>query len=130
MNERKHFVEVLIAPAFTAEAKALLAAKQNLRVLEVPLSNDYHAFEMKRVGGGLLLQTPDMFNVQASDLKVVTKKAPTDAQLEDLLFAYRVAKFVKSNAIVFCGGGMTLGVGAVSIRPVSRRSKHKTLASP
>ncbi len=112
MNERKHFVEVLIAPAFTAEAKALLAAKQNLRVLEVPLSNDYHAFEMKRVGGGLLLQTPDMFNVQASDLKVVTKKAPTDAQLEDLLFAYRVAKFVKSNAIVFCGGGMTLGVGA------------------
>ncbi|HJW23371.1 MAG TPA: bifunctional phosphoribosylaminoimidazolecarboxamide formyltransferase/IMP cyclohydrolase [Rhodocyclaceae bacterium] len=112
MNDRKHFVEVLIAPAFTAEAKALLAAKQNLRVLEVPLERAYHGFEMKRVGGGLLLQTPDMFNVQASDLKVVTKKAPTDAQLEDMLFAYRVAKFVKSNAIVFCGGGMTLGVGA------------------
>ena len=112
MNERKHFVEVLIAPAFTAEAKAALIGKQNLRVLEVPLANAYHAFEMKRVGGGLLVQTPDMFNVQASDLKVVTKKAPTDAQLEDLLFAYRVAKFVKSNAIVFCGGGMTLGVGA------------------
>ena len=112
MNDRKHFVEVLIAPAFTAAAKALLAAKQNLRVLEVPLECAYHAFEMKRVGGGLLLQTPDMFNVQPSDLKVVTKKAPTDAQLEDLLFAYRVAKFVKSNAIVFCGGGMTLGVGA------------------
>jgi len=53
-----------------------------------------------------------MFNVQPSDLKVVTRKAPTDKQLEDLLFAYRVAKFVKSNAIVFCGGGMTLGVGA------------------
>ena len=116
MNERKHFVEVLIAPALTAEAKMALASKQNLRILEIPLEDlakpAYHAFEMKRVGGGLLVQTPDMFNVQASDLKVVTKKAPTDAQLEDLLFAYRVAKFVKSNAIVFCGGGMTLGVGA------------------
>jgi phosphoribosylaminoimidazolecarboxamide formyltransferase/IMP cyclohydrolase len=67
---------------------------------------------MKRVGGGMLLQTPDMFNVQASDLKVVTRIAPTPAQIADLLFAYRVAKFVKSNAIVFCGNGMTLGVGA------------------
>jgi phosphoribosylaminoimidazolecarboxamide formyltransferase/IMP cyclohydrolase len=112
MNERKHFVEVLIAPAFTPAAKELLAGKTNLRVLEVPLQRAYHAFEYKRVGGGLLIQSPDMFNVQPSDLKVVTKKAPTDAQLEDLLFAYRVAKFVKSNAIVFCGGGMTLGVGA------------------
>ncbi|MBS1196898.1 MAG: purH [Proteobacteria bacterium] len=112
MSECKHFVEVLIAPAFTTEAKAALASKQNLRVLELPLANNYHSFEMKRVGGGLLLQTPDMFNVQPSDLKVVTKKAPTDAQIEDLLFAYRVAKFVKSNAIVFCGSGMTLGVGA------------------
>jgi phosphoribosylaminoimidazolecarboxamide formyltransferase/IMP cyclohydrolase len=116
MNERKHFVEVLIAPAFTPAAKALLASKQNLRVLEVPFdaksANVYHAFELKRVGGGLLVQTPDRFNVQASDLKVVTRVAPTAAQIEDLLFAYRVAKFVKSNAIVFCGGGMTLGVGA------------------
>jgi phosphoribosylaminoimidazolecarboxamide formyltransferase/IMP cyclohydrolase len=116
MNERKHFVEVLIAPSFTAEARALLVAKQNLRVLEVPMGDlanpVYHAYELKRVGGGLLVQTPDMFNVQPSDLKVVTKKAPTDKQIEDLLFAYRVAKFVKSNAIVFCGGGMTLGVGA------------------
>ncbi|MDE2586208.1 MAG: bifunctional phosphoribosylaminoimidazolecarboxamide formyltransferase/IMP cyclohydrolase, partial [Betaproteobacteria bacterium] len=107
MNERKHFVEVLIAPGFTPAAKELLAGKTNLRVLEVPLERAYHAFELKRVGGGLLVQTPDMFNVQPADLKVVTKKAPTDAQLEDLLFAYRVAKFVKSNAIVFCGGGMT-----------------------
>jgi phosphoribosylaminoimidazolecarboxamide formyltransferase/IMP cyclohydrolase len=112
MNERKHFVEVLIAPAFTPAAKEMLASKQNLRVLELPLANVYHAFELKRVGGGLLVQTPDQFNVQASDLKVVTKLAPTAAQIEDLLFAYRVAKFVKSNAIVFCGGGMTLGVGA------------------
>jgi len=112
MNARKHFVEVLIAPAYTAAAKEMLASKQNLRVLELPLSNDYHAFEMKRVGGGMLVQTPDMFNVQATDLKTVTKIAPTAAQVDDLLFAWRVAKFVKSNAIVFCGGGMTLGVGA------------------
>jgi phosphoribosylaminoimidazolecarboxamide formyltransferase/IMP cyclohydrolase len=67
---------------------------------------------MKRVGGGLLVQTPDRFNVQATDLRVVSKLAPSDAQVDDLLFAYRVAKFVKSNAIVFCGRGMTLGVGA------------------
>jgi phosphoribosylaminoimidazolecarboxamide formyltransferase/IMP cyclohydrolase len=112
MNERKHFVEVLIAPAYTAAAKAMLASKQNLRVLELPLSNNYHDFEMKRVGGGLLVQTPDLFNIKASDLKVVTRAVPTAAQIDDLLFAWRVAKFVKSNAIVFCAGGMTLGVGA------------------
>lgn len=116
MNARKHFVEVLIAPAFTPAAMALLQAKANLRVLTVPLPEGdtpiYHALELKRVGGGLLVQTPDAFNVQASDLKVVTKVQPTPTQIADLLFAYRVAKFVKSNAIVFCGNGMTLGVGA------------------
>ncbi|MBN8453860.1 bifunctional phosphoribosylaminoimidazolecarboxamide formyltransferase/IMP cyclohydrolase [Accumulibacter sp.] len=112
MNAHKHFVEVLLAPAFTDAARALLAGKQNLRVLELPLARVYHAHEMKRVGGGLLLQTADRFNVQEADLKVVTRIAPTSAQVEDLLFAYRVAKFVKSNAIVFCGRGMTLGVGA------------------
>jgi phosphoribosylaminoimidazolecarboxamide formyltransferase/IMP cyclohydrolase len=112
MNARKHFVEVLLAPAFTAAARALLAGKQNLRVLELPLARVHHSWEMKRVGGGLLLQTPDRFNVQEADLKLVSKVAPTPAQVEDLLFAYRVAKFVKSNAIVFCGRGMTLGVGA------------------
>lgn len=112
MNTRKHFVEVLLAPSFSDEARQMLASKQNLRVLELPLERVYHAFEMKRVGGGLLVQTPDRFNVQASDLRVVTQRAPSAAQIEDLLFAYRVAKFVKSNAIVFCGHGMTLGVGA------------------
>ncbi|HXE39589.1 MAG TPA: bifunctional phosphoribosylaminoimidazolecarboxamide formyltransferase/IMP cyclohydrolase [Azonexus sp.] len=112
MSERKHFVEVLIAPAFTAEAKAALAAKQNLRVLIVPISRELNALEYKRVGGGLLVQTADNFTAQASGLKIVTKVQPTAQQIEDLLFAERVAKFVKSNAIVFCGGGMTLGVGA------------------
>jgi phosphoribosylaminoimidazolecarboxamide formyltransferase / IMP cyclohydrolase len=112
MSERKHFVEVLIAPAFTAEAKAALAAKANLRVLVVPISRQLNALEYKRVGGGLLVQTPDNFTAQACGLKIVTKVQPSAQQIEDLLFAERVAKFVKSNAIVFCGGGMTLGVGA------------------
>ena len=116
MSARKHFVEVLIAPAYTEAAKQLLAAKQNLRVLELPFDanaqNASNVFELKRVGGGLLVQTPDTFAVKASDLKVVTKIAPTPAQIDDLLFAWRVAKYVKSNAIVFCAGGMTLGVGA------------------
>ena len=112
MNERKHFVEVLIAPSFTAEAKAALASKTNLRVLVVPISRVLNTLEFKRVGGGLLVQTPDDFTAQASGLKIVTKVQPTARQIEDLLFAERVAKFVKSNAIVFCGNGMTLGVGA------------------
>jgi phosphoribosylaminoimidazolecarboxamide formyltransferase/IMP cyclohydrolase len=112
MNDRKHFVEVLIAPSFSADARAALAAKQNLRVLVVPLGKQLNTLELKRVGGGLLVQTPDNFTAQAAGLKVVTKKQPTAQQIEDLLFAERVAKFVKSNAIVFCGGGMTLGVGA------------------
>jgi phosphoribosylaminoimidazolecarboxamide formyltransferase/IMP cyclohydrolase len=112
MNERKHFVEVLIAPSFTDEAKAALAAKANLRVLVVPISRVLNTLEFKRVGGGLLVQTPDNFTAQASGLKIVTKVQPTAQQIEDLLFAERVAKFVKSNAIVFCGNGMTLGVGA------------------
>ena len=112
MNERKHFVEVLIAPSFTAEAKAALAGKANLRVLVVPISRVLNTLEFKRVGGGLLVQTPDNFTAQASGLKIVTKVQPTAQQIEDLLFAERVAKFVKSNAIVFCGNGMTLGVGA------------------
>ncbi|TXT26318.1 MAG: phosphoribosylaminoimidazolecarboxamide formyltransferase / IMP cyclohydrolase [Rhodocyclaceae bacterium] len=103
MNERKHFVEVLIAPSFTAEAKAALAGKTNLRVLVVPISRQLNALEYKRVGGGLLVQTPDNFTAQASGLKIVTKVQPTAQQIEDLLFAERVAKFVKSNAIVFCG---------------------------
>jgi len=68
--------------------------------------------DFKRVGGGMLLQTPDTKNVARAELRVVTRLAPSEAQLEDLLFAWQVAKFVKSNAIVFCAGGMTLGVGA------------------
>jgi phosphoribosylaminoimidazolecarboxamide formyltransferase / IMP cyclohydrolase len=106
------FVEVLIAPEITPDARQVFASKQNVRLLEVPLSRAVNALDMKRVGGGLLLQSADAKNVEAADVKVVTKKAPSAQQLQDLLFAWKVAKFVKSNAIVFCGGGMTLGVGA------------------
>jgi phosphoribosylaminoimidazolecarboxamide formyltransferase/IMP cyclohydrolase len=108
----KLFVEVLIAPSFSAEAKQILAAKQNVRMLEIPLGAGVNAMDFKRVGGGLLVQSADAKNVMLADLKVVTKLQPTPQQLQDLMFAWRVAKFVKSNAIVFCGGNMTLGVGA------------------
>ncbi|MDR2092793.1 MAG: bifunctional phosphoribosylaminoimidazolecarboxamide formyltransferase/IMP cyclohydrolase [Azoarcus sp.] len=112
MNERKHFVEVMIAPGFTDAARALLAAKQNLRLLVVPTDHHHHALQLKRIGGGLLVQTLDAADIMPVDFKVVTKKSPTPGQIKDLLFACRVAKFVKSNAIVFCGAAMTLGVGA------------------
>jgi phosphoribosylaminoimidazolecarboxamide formyltransferase/IMP cyclohydrolase len=112
INAAKQFVEVAIAPSVTPEARALLAAKPNLRLLEVPLSAQGNALDFKRVGGGLLLQGTDAKNVALADLKVVTARQPTPQQLADLLFAWKVAKFVKSNAIVFCADGMTLGVGA------------------
>ncbi|GAB3627179.1 bifunctional phosphoribosylaminoimidazolecarboxamide formyltransferase/IMP cyclohydrolase [Pandoraea terrae] len=108
----KQFVEVLLAPAFSEAAKQVFAAKQNVRLLEVPLGQGVNAFDFKRVGGGLLVQSPDAKNVQPHELRVVTKRYPTPKEMDDLLFAWRVAKFVKSNAIVFCAGGMTLGVGA------------------
>ena len=108
----KLFVEVLIAPSFSSEAKAIMAAKQNVRLLEIALGAGNNPFDVKRVGGGLLVQSPDAKNVGLGELRVVTKKQPTQQQLQDLMFAWRVAKFVKSNAIVFCGNGMTLGVGA------------------
>jgi phosphoribosylaminoimidazolecarboxamide formyltransferase/IMP cyclohydrolase len=112
MQANKQFVEVLIAPAVTPDARAVLAGKTNLRLLEVPLAATTNELDFKRVGGGMLLQTADAKNVDVSELRVVTKLAPTAAQLADLVFAWKVAKFVKSNAIVFCGSGMTLGVGA------------------
>ncbi|ODV13405.1 MAG: bifunctional phosphoribosylaminoimidazolecarboxamide formyltransferase/IMP cyclohydrolase [Rubrivivax sp. SCN 70-15] len=134
IGENKQFVEVLIAPAIAPAARALFAAKQNVRLLEVPLSRATNALDFKRVGGGLLVQTQDAKNVGAAELRVVTKLAPTPAQLEDLLFAWKVAKFVKSNAIVFCAGGMTLGVGAGqmsridSARIASIKSAHAGLS--
>ncbi|MEP7296761.1 MAG: bifunctional phosphoribosylaminoimidazolecarboxamide formyltransferase/IMP cyclohydrolase [Burkholderiales bacterium] len=112
----KQFVEVLMAPSFTPEALAAFAAKPNTRVLQIALPSDggkgRNSHDMKRVGSGLLIQTADNHELARADLKCVTIKQPTPAQLDDLLFAWKVAKYVKSNAIVFCGGGMTMGVGA------------------
>jgi phosphoribosylaminoimidazolecarboxamide formyltransferase/IMP cyclohydrolase len=108
----EQFVEVLIAPDFSGEAKRVLSQKANVRVLRVPLGTGVNDYDLKRVGGGLLVQTPDSFNLQAVDVKIASKRIPEQAELDDLLFAWRVAKFVKSNAIVFCADGRTIGVGA------------------
>ena len=108
----KQFVEVLIAPEITPAARAVFAGKPNVRLLEVQLASATNALDFKRVGGGVLLQASDARNVARAELKVVTKKAPSSQEMDDLLFAWKVAKFVKSNAIVFAAGGMTLGVGA------------------
>jgi phosphoribosylaminoimidazolecarboxamide formyltransferase / IMP cyclohydrolase len=109
----KQFVEVLMAPAFSASALAVFADKKNVRLLKIELGEPVsNAYDLKRVGGGLLVQSPDSHRLIASELRVVTRRQPTALQLSDLLFAWQVAKFVKSNAIVFCGHGKTLGVGA------------------
>mgnify|MGYP003342155242 FL=1 len=116
----KQFVEVLIAPSFSAGALAVFGAKANVRLLEIALppggDTDWlrgqNAIDIKRVGSGLLMQTADNHELKVGDLKVVTRILPNEQQLRDLMFAWKVAKFVKSNAIVFCGGGMTLGIGA------------------
>jgi phosphoribosylaminoimidazolecarboxamide formyltransferase/IMP cyclohydrolase len=112
IHAAKQFVEVLIAPAITPEARQLFAAKANARLLEVPIDARSNALDFKRVGGGVLLQSADTRNVQRHELKVVTRQAPSAQQLDDLMFAWKVAKFVKSNAIVYAAAGMTLGVGA------------------
>ncbi len=116
----KQFVEVLMAPAFTAEALEVFKSKVNVRILQIDLppggktdwDNGRNLMDVKRVGSGLLMQTADNKELTLADLKVVTKKSPTPEELQDLLFAWKVAKYVKSNAIVFCKGGMTMGVGA------------------
>ena len=112
----KQFVEVLMAPSFTPEALALFASKPNTRVLQIALPADAksgrNTHDVKRVGSGLLIQSADNREMTRGELRCVTKKQPTPEQFDDLLFAWKVAKYVKSNAIVFCGGGMTLGVGA------------------
>jgi len=106
------FVEVVLAPAFDAGAREIFATKQNVRLLTVSPGAAHNDLDFKRVGGGLLAQTADTAALLTADLKVVTQRQPTAEQTEDLLFAWRVAKFVKSNAIVFAGDGRTLGVGA------------------
>jgi phosphoribosylaminoimidazolecarboxamide formyltransferase / IMP cyclohydrolase len=111
INSRKHFVEVAIAPSITPAARTAYASKTNVRLLEVPISKLSNPLDYKRVGGGMLLQSADNIDI-VGELKVVTQRQPTPQQLADLRFAWTVARFVKSNAIVFCKDGMTMGVGA------------------
>ena len=148
----KQFTEVLIAPAFSPEALAVFKSKVNVRILQIDLpatasgskapqsgpktawERGLNAVDVKRIGSGLLMQTADNHELALADLKVVTKLQPTPAQLQDLLFAWKVAKYVKSNAIVFCKDGMTMGVGAGqmsrldSARIASIKAEHAGLS--
>ncbi|ALS99833.1 bifunctional phosphoribosylaminoimidazolecarboxamide formyltransferase/IMP cyclohydrolase [Lacimicrobium alkaliphilum] len=110
----RQFVEVIIAPKVSDAAVTICAAKKNVRVLEC---GDWQGqlteeFDLKRVNGGLLVQDRDIGMVDMEDLKVVSRRQPDEQQLKDLLFAWKVAKYVKSNAIVYCKDSMTIGVGA------------------
>ncbi|HYP69823.1 MAG TPA: bifunctional phosphoribosylaminoimidazolecarboxamide formyltransferase/IMP cyclohydrolase [Variovorax sp.] len=138
----KQFVEVLMAPGYTPEALEVFKSKVNVRILEIALppggdtdwKNGRNAMDVKRIGSGLLMQTADNRELSLGELKVVSKKQPTPEQLQDLLFAWKVAKYVKSNAIVFCAGGMTMGVGAGqmsrldSARIASIKAEHAGLS--
>jgi phosphoribosylaminoimidazolecarboxamide formyltransferase/IMP cyclohydrolase len=133
----KQFVEVLMAPGYSAEALEIFKAKANVRVLEIALPAadvGRNTQDIKRIGSGLLIQTADNHELALSDLKVVTKLQPTPQQLQDLLFAWKVGKYVKSNAIVFCANGMTMGVGAGqmsrldSARIASIKAEHAGLS--
>ncbi len=108
----QQFVEVIIAPQYSHEALELFNKKPNIRLLQIEKNNQIQALDIKRVGGGILLQTADSHYLNINELKIVTEKQPTSEQMQNMLFAWNVAKFVKSNAIVFCKDGQTLGVGA------------------
>ncbi len=141
----KQFVEVLMAPGYSPEALAVFQAtkaKQNVRIVQIDLpqggatdwDNGRNMMDVKRVGSGLLIQTADNHVLTPDQLKVVTKKQPTPQQLDDLMFAWKVAQYVKSNAIVFCANGMTMGVGAGqmsrldSARIASIKAEHAGLS--
>lgn len=138
----KQFVEVLMAPGYAPEALEVFKSKVNVRILQIALppggktdwDNGRNAVDVKRIGSGLLMQTADNRELSIDELKIVSKKQPTPEQMQDLLFAWKVAKFVKSNAIVFCAQGMTMGVGAGqmsrldSARIASIKAQHAGLS--
>lgn len=106
------FLEVIVAPAYSAEALAILTRKKNLRLLEIPLPENRETIDLKKVSGGLLLQTLDTSTISAEGWRTVTTKEPTPAQLADMVFGMKVVKHVKSNAIVLVKNGQTIGIGA------------------
>ena len=141
----RQFVEVVIAPAFSTEAQAIFKTKPNARLITIALSavetegpNHFargrNTVDIKRVGSGLLVQSADNHELTQDDLKIVTKLAPSTTEMADLMFAWRVAKYVKSNAIVFCKNSMTMGVGAGqmsrldSARIASIKASHANLS--
>ena len=133
------FLECIIAVGFDQEAQELFKEKKNLRLLELKDWNVVSDLQMKRVGGGMLLETPDSLTLDINNLKVVTKKKPSKAQMQSLIFAWKVAKHVKSNAIVLASGTKTVGIGAGQMSRVdsvmiaktksAKLSKHNCLAS-
>jgi len=135
---KRQFVEVVLAPSVDTDALPLFAKKANVRVLEVGelAAAPAATFEMKRIAGGLLVQDADSDALTAADLRVVSKRAPTPAQLEDLLFAWKVAMHVKSNAIVYAREGQTIGIGAgqmsrvVSAKIASLKAEEAGLSVP
>ena len=110
----RQFVEVIVAPQIDAAAAEITASKKNVRVLETGAWSDspVAGFDFKKVSGGLLVQNTDLGVITDDDLTVVTDKAPTPEQVQDMLFAWTVVKYVKSNAIIFCKDHMTIGIGA------------------
>ncbi|SFL30075.1 bifunctional phosphoribosylaminoimidazolecarboxamide formyltransferase/IMP cyclohydrolase [Lysobacter sp. cf310] len=132
----RQFVEVLIAPDYDEAALAYCAKKANVRVLRIPHGDGRNNFDVKRVGSGLLMQTSDIREVGRDELKVVSQRAPSDSELSDLLFAWRVAKFVKSNAIVYARDHRSIGIGAgqmsrvVSAKIAALKAEEAGLAVP
>ncbi|MGI8560951.1 MAG: bifunctional phosphoribosylaminoimidazolecarboxamide formyltransferase/IMP cyclohydrolase [Luteimonas sp.] len=132
----RQFVEVLIAPDYADDALAACARKGNVRVLRIPHGDGANLIDAKRVGSGLLMQSADDRVVTREELKIVTRRSPTDAELDDLLFAWRVAKYVKSNAIVYARDQRTIGIGAgqmsrvVSAKIASLKAEEAKLSIP
>ena len=108
----KLFVECVAAPGYDAAARDAMVAKKNVRLMQMPPEDDDSPFELKQISGGMLVQQPDAHRLRAEELKTATKRAPTAAEVRALLFAWKVSKHVKSNAIVFAAEGRTLGIGA------------------
>ncbi len=136
------FVEVVIAPSFTPKALDILKQKQNIRLMEMgekAINKPFKGLDYKRVSGGMLVQDPDIIQLGINEIKVVTKREPTMAEMEDLFFAWGVAKFVKSNTIVYVRNGRTVGIGAgqmsridaaeIGIKKSAGRVKGSVLAS-
>ncbi len=127
------FVEVIIAPKFDMDALSVLKKKENIRVLRCDLDGDAVGNQFKVVSGGVLVQDEDTKIISIDDLKVVSDLKPSQEQLDDFMFAWKVAKFVKSNAIVFAKDGQTIGIGAgqmsrvISAEIASLKAKEESL---